>query len=66
MSKLLLLGSSFLQQVVFKWPATPEMVKVDTHHHYVPEFYAEGKSNTMNPFYKSWALTLDSCESCGG
>lgn len=27
---------------VLDWPAVPPLNKVDTHHHFVPDFYAKG------------------------
>jgi hypothetical protein len=42
MSSLMSLGSSMIGDAIFGWPAQPAVIKIDTHHHYVPSFYAKG------------------------
>ena len=44
MNRLLAFGALKMQQVLFDWPAQPVVDKIDTHHHYVPDFYANGKT----------------------
>ncbi|KIW05963.1 uncharacterized protein PV09_03148 [Verruconis gallopava] len=41
MNRLSAISSSALQQMVLKKTAQPALLKVDTHHHYVPDFYAK-------------------------
>lgn len=37
-------GHDWLLGKVLSWPDTPPTNKVDTHHHFVPEFYRKGVS----------------------
>lgn len=34
-------SSSFVQEKILKWPPQPPTNKIDTHHHFVPDFYAK-------------------------
>ena len=37
-------GQDWLLGKVLSWPDAPAVNKVDTHHHFVPEFYSKGMS----------------------
>ena len=37
-------GYDWLLDKAIGWPPGPTMNKIDTHHHFVPEFYADGMS----------------------
>ncbi|KAF2182324.1 amidohydrolase 2 [Zopfia rhizophila CBS 207.26] len=49
------IASDWLHGQVLGWPAQPVMNKIDTYHHYVPDFYAQGDpSGWPTP---SWSST---------
>jgi hypothetical protein len=47
MTSRLALSSQSLQQRLLKWPEQPPAMKIDTHHHYVPDFYAKGEGDSQ-------------------
>lgn len=41
--------SDWLQDIAISWIPPPPINKIDTHHHFIPNFYAQGISSNIYP-----------------